>query len=58
VKKTIRYIRSTIEDLAFPIRSSRESIWRRRCCIEHDFAKGWEIRPIMGTEAGVAEIGC
>jgi hypothetical protein len=41
MKKAIRYVRSAIEDLAFPNRSSRESDQvGRRGCIEHDFAKG------------------
>ncbi len=52
----IRYVRSAIEDLAFANRSSRESDRvGRRCCIEHDFAKGLEMPPIMGTEDKVEE---
>jgi hypothetical protein len=27
-------------------------------CIEHDFAKGLEMRTSTGKEAGVLEIGC
>jgi hypothetical protein len=42
-EKDVRRVRSDIEDLAFPIRSSRESGEAgRRGCIEHDFAKGSE----------------
>jgi hypothetical protein len=49
---------SAIEDLAFPIHSSRVSdIVRRRGCIEHDFAKGLERRAIMGTQEKVVETG-
>ena len=56
--KDIRYVRSDIEDLAFTSRSSRVSGKAgRRGCIEHDFAKGLEIRTIIGTEARVTEIG-
>ena len=52
------YVRSAIEDLAFPNRSSRESDEvKRRGCIEHDFIKGLEIRTSMGTEARVAHVG-
>jgi hypothetical protein len=29
----------------------------RRGCIEHDFSKGFMIRAIMGTEAGMVEMG-
>jgi hypothetical protein len=51
MKKAIRYIRSAIEDLAFTNRFSRESDKvGRRGCIEHDFAKGLEIRTSKGTE--------
>jgi hypothetical protein len=40
------------------IRYSRESDKvGRRGCIEHDFAKGLEIRTSMGTEAKVEESG-
>jgi hypothetical protein len=43
------------------VRSSRESDakkdGRRRGCIEHDFAKGFEIRASTGTEAVVIEMG-
>ena len=57
-EKGIRHVRSAIEDLAFPIRSSRVSDGvRRRECIEHDFAKEIEIWAIMGTSAKVAETG-
>ena len=50
MEKAIRYVRSGIEDLALPSRSSRESdIVGRRGCIEHDFVKGTEIRAGMGT---------
>ncbi|MEE8604997.1 MAG: hypothetical protein V3S65_06460 [Candidatus Aminicenantaceae bacterium] len=59
MEKDIKYVRSAIEDLAFTNRSSRESdAVRRRCCIEHDFAKGLEMRASTGTEARVEEIGC
>jgi hypothetical protein len=52
-------VEATIEDLAITTRSSRESDGvRRRGCIEHDFAKGLEMRAIMGTEARVVEFGC
>jgi hypothetical protein len=38
-------VEATIEDLAFTIRSSRVSDGgRRRGCIEHDLAKGYEKR--------------
>jgi len=51
------YVRSGIEDLAFPSRSSREAIWVfpycRRVCIEHDFAKGFMIRTNTGKEVSV-----
>ena len=58
MEKDIRYVHSAIEDLAFTSRSSRESDKvGRRGCIEHDFAKGLEIRTIIGTEARVTEIG-
>jgi len=51
-------IEATIEDLAIPTRSSRKSdAVRRRGCIEHEFAKGLEMRASTGTEAGVEEIG-
>jgi hypothetical protein len=57
MEKVIRYVRSGIEDLAFPIRSSRESDKvGRRGCIEHDFAKGSEIRTSMGTDNRVVEV--
>ncbi len=57
--KAIRYVRSAIEDLAFSIRSSRESDGvRRLCCIEHDFAKGLEMQASAGTEDRVKEVGC
>jgi len=56
--KAIRYVRSAIEDLAFSIRSSRESDRvGRRGCIEHDFSKGLESRAIMGTEAKWQRLG-
>jgi len=51
-------VEATIEDLAITTRSSRESDRvRRRCCIEHDFAKGLGMRTSTGTEAKVEEIG-
>ncbi len=57
MEKDIRYIHSPIEDLAFTNRSSRESDKvGRRVCIEHDFAKEWEIRINTGTEASVVGI--
>ncbi len=44
-------VEATIEDLAITTLSSRESdAVRRRGCIEHDFAKGLEIRASTGTE--------
>ena len=50
-------VEATIEDLAITTRSSRESDRVRwRCCIEHDLAKGLEMRASMGTEAMVVEI--
>jgi len=59
VEKDIRYVRSAIEDLAFTSRSSRESDGvRRRCCIEHDFVKGFGMQTSTGTQAGVQKIGC
>jgi len=58
MEKDIRYIRSAIEDLASTTRSSRESdAVRRRCCIEHDFAKEEDNRTIIGTKIRVAEVG-
>ncbi len=58
MEKDIRYIRSAIEDIACTNRSSRESDKvGRRVCIEHDFAKEWEIRINTGTEASVVGIG-
>ncbi len=49
---------ATIEDLAITTRPSRESdAVRRRCCIEHDFINGLEIRAITGTEFKMEEIG-
>ncbi len=58
MEKDNRYVLSDIEDLAIPIRPSRESdALRQRCCIEHDFAKGFRIRAITGTETRVVEIG-
>jgi hypothetical protein len=57
MKKTIRYVCSGIEDLAFPIRSSRESDKvGRRGCIEHDFAKGSAIQAGTGTRDRVVEV--
>jgi len=57
MKKAIRYVRSAIEDLAFTNRSLRESDEvGRRGCIEHDFAKGSEIRTSTGIEDRVAEV--
>jgi hypothetical protein len=59
MKLDIRYVRSAIEDLAFTSRSSREFDGvRRRCCIEHDFTKGLEMRASIGTEDRVKEVGC
>ena len=56
--KAIGDTHSDIEDLAFPNRFSRESdADRRRGCIEHDFAKGLEIRTITGTEAKWERMG-
>ncbi len=50
-------VKATIEDLAITTRTSRESDRvRRRCCIEHDYAKGFEIQTSTGTEAVVVEI--
>ena len=50
-------VEATIEDLAFTIRTSRESDRvRRRGCIEHDLAKGFKIQTSTGTEAMVVEI--
>ena len=44
-------VEATIEDFAIMTRSLRESDEvRRRCCIEHDIAKGLEIRAGTGTE--------
>ncbi len=52
-------VEATIEDLAITTRSSRESeAVRRRCCIEHDFAKGLEMRASTGTEDRMVEAGC
>jgi hypothetical protein len=49
MKKDIRYVHSDIEDLAFPIRSSRErDKVGRRGCIEHDYKKDCEIRINIG----------
>ena len=57
MEKAIRYVCSGIEDLAFPIRSSRESDKvERRGCIEHDFAKGSKIRTGTGTRDRVVEV--
>jgi len=57
MKRAIRYVRSGIGDLAFTNRSSRESDEvGRQGCIEHDFAKGSEIRTSTGTEDRVAEV--
>ena len=43
MEQDITFVRSDFEDLAFPIRSWRESDaekgGRRQCCIEHDFAE-------------------
>jgi len=51
MEKAIRYGRSAIEDLAFTIRSSRESDGvRRLCCTRHDFAETLKMRADMGTE--------
>jgi len=59
MEKDIRYVRSDIEDLAFTTRSSREFDGvKRRCCIEHDFTKGLEMRASMGTEDRMKKIGC
>jgi hypothetical protein len=55
--KDVRHVRSGIEDLAFTNRFSRESDKvGRRGCIEHDFAKGLEIRTSTGTEDRVVEV--
>jgi hypothetical protein len=55
----IRYVLSDIEDIAIPIRPSRESDKvRRRCCIEHDFASGLKMQTSTGTEDIVEETGC
>jgi hypothetical protein len=46
-------VEATIEDLTFTNRSSRESNGvRRRGCIEHDLAKGLEMRASTGKETG------
>jgi hypothetical protein len=51
-------VEATIEDLVIMPRSSRKSdAVRRRCCIEHDFAKVIEMRASTGTEDRVSEIG-
>jgi len=53
----IRCVLSDIEDLAILNRPSRESDKvGRRGCIEHEFAKGLEIRTSTGTEARIVEI--
>jgi len=50
-------VEATIEDLAITTRSARESdAVRRRCCIEHDLAKGFKIQTSTGTEAIVVKI--
>ncbi len=55
----LRIVEATIEDLAITTRSSRESDEvRRRCCIEHDFAKTLEMRASMGTKARVKAMRC
>jgi hypothetical protein len=52
--KGIRHVRSAIEDLAFPSRSSRESGRAGRgVCIEHDITKGLRIPTNMGTDGCV-----
>jgi len=51
-------VEATIEDLAITTCSSRESDKvRQRGCIEHDFAKGLEMRASTGTEVRVVEFG-
>ncbi len=51
-------VEGTIEDLARTTRSSRESdAVRRRCCIEHEFAKRFKMRAITGTEVRVERLG-
>ena len=51
-------VEATIEGLVITIRSLRESDGvRQRCCIEHDYTNGLEMRASAGTEVRVGEIG-
>ena len=51
-------VEATIEDLVITTHSSRESdAVRRRCCIEHDYAKVTEMGASTGTEDRVSKIG-
>jgi hypothetical protein len=54
MEQDIKFVQSVIEDLAFPIRPSRESDKIGRCCcIEHDYAEALEMWASAGKEAGV-----
>jgi hypothetical protein len=64
MEKDIRYVRSAIEDLAFTIRSSRETTWGKSPHIVGDVVLSTTLPEdqrhgaIRGTEARMEEMGC